>query len=146
MLLGIGLTLCGVISASVANIMQATKRAATLPIASLLAWGMLWGTVFDALFAWATVGPPVIELSFGYLGGVVYLGVAASAIAFMAYFNVIRMIGPGPAAYSSVIVPVIAMGISTVFEGYRWTVLAGVGAAFTMAGLVIALTARKPST
>ena len=145
-LLGIGLTLCGVISASVANVMQATKRAAALPMASLLAWGMLWGTLFDALFAWATVGPPVIEPSFTYLGGVIYLGIAASAIAFMAYFSVIRMIGPGPAAYSSVIVPVIAMGISTVFEGYRWTVLAGVGAALTMAGLVIALTARKPST
>ena len=145
-LLGIGLTLCGVISASVANVMQATKRAAALPIASLLAWGMLWGTAFNALLAWATVGPPNIEPSFTYIGGVLYLGIAASAIAFMAYFNVIRMIGPGPAAYSSVIVPVIAMGISTVFEGYRWTVLAGVGAALTMAGLVIALTARKPST
>ena len=145
-LLGIGLTLCGVMSASVANIMQATKRAKTLPIASLLAWGMLWGTLFNALLAWATVGPPNLEPSFTYVGGVIYLGVAASAIAFMAYFSVIRMIGPGPAAYSSVIVPVIAMGISTVFEGYRWTVLAGVGAALTMAGLVIALTARKPST
>ncbi|MEK6636897.1 MAG: DMT family transporter [Pseudomonadota bacterium] len=145
-LLGIGITMLGVLSASVANIMQATKRAATLPIASLLAWGMFWGTLFDALLAWATVGPPVIEPSFSYLGGVVYLGVAASAIAFMAYFSVIRMIGPGPAAYSSVIVPVIAMGISTVFEGYRWTLLAGAGGALAMAGLVIALTARKPST
>jgi drug/metabolite transporter (DMT)-like permease len=136
----------GVLSASVANVMQATKRAAALPMASLLAWGMLWGTLFDAVFAWVTVGPPVIEPTLPYLGGVVYLGVAASAIAFMAYFSVIRMIGPGPAAYSSVIVPVIAMGISTVFEGYRWTLLAGAGGALAMAGLVIALTARKPST
>ena len=145
-LFGIGLTMMGVLSASVANVMQATKRAAALPMASLLAWGMLWGTVFDAIFAWATVGPPVIEPTLPYIGGVVYLGVAASAIAFMAYFSVIRMIGPGPAAYSSVIVPVIAMGISTVFEGYRWTLLAGAGGALAIAGLVIALTARKPST
>jgi drug/metabolite transporter (DMT)-like permease len=145
-LLGIGLTMLGVLSASVANVMQATKRAAALPMASLLAWGMLWGTLFNAVLAFATVGPPVVEPSFTYLGGVLYLGIAASAIAFMAYFSVIRMIGPGPAAYSSVIVPVIAMGISTVFEGYRWTLLAGGGALLTMAGLVIALTARKPST
>jgi drug/metabolite transporter (DMT)-like permease len=145
-LLGIGLTMLGVLSASVANVMQATKRAAALPMASLLAWGMLWGTFFNAVLAFATVGPPLVEPSFTYLGGVLYLGIAASAIAFMAYFSVIRMIGPGPAAYSSVIVPVIAMGISTVFEGYRWTLLAGGGALLTMAGLVIALTARKPST
>jgi drug/metabolite transporter (DMT)-like permease len=145
-LLGIGLTMLGVLSASVANVMQATKRAAALPMASLLAWGMLWGTAFDAIFAWITVGPPVIEPTLPYLGGVVYLGVAASAVAFMAYFSLIRMIGPGPAAYSSVIIPIIAMGISTVFEGYRWTLLAGAGGALAMAGLVIALTARKPST
>ncbi len=145
-LFGIGLTMMGVLSASVANVMQATKRAAALPMASLLAWGMLWGTLFDAIFAWATVGPPVIEPTLPYIGGVVYLGVAASAIAFMAYFSVIRMIGPGPAAYSSVIIPIIAMGISTLFEGYRWTLLAGAGGALAMAGLVIALTARKPST
>jgi drug/metabolite transporter (DMT)-like permease len=145
-LLGIGLTMLGVLSASVANVMQATRRAAALPMASLLAWGMLWGTLFNAILAFATVGPPVVETSFTYLGGVLYLGIAASAIAFMAYFSVIRMIGPGPAAYSSVIVPMIAMGISTVFEGYRWTLLAGGGALLTMAGLVIALTARKPST
>jgi drug/metabolite transporter (DMT)-like permease len=145
-LLGIGLTMLGVLSASVANVMQATKRAAALPIASLLAWGMLWGTLCNAAFAWGTVGPPVIDPSWAYLGGVVYLGIAASAIAFMAYFSVIRMIGPGPAAYSSVIIPIIAMGISTVFEGYRWTLLAGAGGTLAIAGLVIALTARKPST
>lgn len=145
-LTGIGLTLLGVLSASVANVMQATKRAANLPIASLLTWGMLWGTLLDALIAWLTVGPPVIDTSFVYLGGVLYLGLAASAIAFMAYFKVIRMIGPGPAAYSSVIVPVIAMGISTIWEDYHWTLAAGAGGLLTLAGLVIALTARKPST
>lgn len=146
LLYGIGLTLLGVLSASVANVMQATKRAAALPMASLLAWGMFWGTLFDALLAWTTVGPPVIESDIGYLVGVLYLGIAASAIAFMAYFSVIRMIGPGPAAYSSVIVPVIAMAISTMFEDYRWTWLAGIGGALTLAGLIVALTARKPST
>ncbi len=49
------------------------------------------------------------------------------------------------AAYSSVIVPVIAMSLSTVFEGYRWSLLAGAGAAVTAAGLVIALKARRPN-
>lgn len=145
-LTGIGLTLLGVVSASIANVMQATKRAAALPIASLLAWSMLWGTAFNALIAALTVGPPTIETSLIYLGGVFYLGFAASAIAFMAYLKVIRMIGPGPAAYSSVIVPVIAMWISTIWEDYHWTLAAAAGGLLTLAGLVIALTARKPST
>jgi drug/metabolite transporter (DMT)-like permease len=145
-LTGIGLTLLGVLSASIANVMQATKRAAALPIASLLAWSMLWGTAVNALIAALTVGPPIIETSLIYLGGVFYLGFAASAVAFMAYLKVIRMIGPGPAAYSSVIVPVIAMGISTIWEDYHWTLAAAAGGLLTLGGLVIALTARKPST
>lgn len=142
--LGIGLTLAGVLSASSANILQATARAKTWSIASLLAWGMLWGMIANAVFAWATVGPPVIEMRPAYLAGVAYLGIMASAVAFMAYFSVIRMIGPGPAAYSGVITPVLAMLLSTLFEGYHWTLLAVTGGVLAMAGLVIALTARRP--
>jgi drug/metabolite transporter (DMT)-like permease len=116
-----------VFSASTANVLQATERAHRMPMASMLAWGMLWGSLIDAGWAWASVGPPVIEWSATYLGGVLYLGVAASAVAFMAYFSLIRLIGPGPAAYSGIITPVIAMALSTVFEDYRWTAIAAGG-------------------
>jgi len=58
---------------------------------------------------------------------------------------VLRVIGPAKAAYSSVIVPVIAMLLSTLFEGYRWSPLAAAGAALTGVGLVIALRARRPN-
>lgn len=141
---GIGLTLLGVLSASSANILQATRRAQEMPMASMLAWGMTWGTLANALWAWFSVGPPTIAWSAIYIGGVLYLGIAASAVAFMAYFSVIRMIGPGPAAYSGIITPVIAMVISTLFEHYHWTAIAAGGGALAMTGLVIALSARKP--
>jgi drug/metabolite transporter (DMT)-like permease len=142
--LGIGLTLCAVLSASVANVLQATPRARQMPMASMLAWGMLWGTLIDGAWAWLTTGPPVFDWSFTYVGGVLYLGLAASALAFMAYFKVIRLIGPGPAAYSSIITPVIAMAISTAFENYRWTAIATGGGLLALAGLSIALSARRP--
>jgi drug/metabolite transporter (DMT)-like permease len=143
-LLGIALTLCGVLSASVANVLQATPRAHQMPMATMLAWGMVWGALVDAIWAWTTVGPPVVDWSPIYVGGMLYLGIAASAVAFMAYFSVIRLIGPGPAAYSSVITPVIAMAISTLFEHYRWTAVAAGGGILAMAGLAIALSARSP--
>jgi drug/metabolite transporter (DMT)-like permease len=143
-LLGIGLTLLGVLSASSANILQATRRAQEMPMATMLAWGMTWGTLVNALWAWFSVGPPTIAWSATYIGGVLYLGIAASAVAFMAYFSVIRMIGPGPAAYSGIITPVIAMVISTLFEHYHWTAIAAGGGALAMTGLVIALSARRP--
>lgn len=144
-LTGVALTLCGVLSASSANVMQATPTAARYPMGAMLATAMLIGAGVDGLFALATVGAPVVEMRAGYWLGILYLGVFATALAFPLYFGVLRAIGPAKAAYSSVIVPVIAMCLSTLFEGYRWSGLAVAGALLAAAGLVIALRARRPN-
>jgi drug/metabolite transporter (DMT)-like permease len=144
--IGIGLTICGVLSASIANVMQATKLARNLPMASLLGWGMIIGAAIDASYAWMTSGPPIFEMRLGYVLGVAYLGIVASALAFTLYFGTIRQIGPAKAAYSSVIIPVLAMGFSTVLEGYHWTPLAMIGSGVALLGMLVALTAPKPST
>jgi drug/metabolite transporter (DMT)-like permease len=143
-LLGIGLTLIAVLSASVSNVMQASERLRHRPVAAMLAWGMLYGLLVDAAFAWFLHGPPVIETRPGYWFGLVYLGLFASALAFTIYFRLIRLIGPARSAYSSLLVPVIAMALSTVFEGYRWSALAAAGGALAMIGLVIALRSNRP--
>jgi drug/metabolite transporter (DMT)-like permease len=144
--LGTALTLLGVLSASVANIMQASERARALPMASMLAWAMLWGALVNAAIAWPTSGPPVLETRPTYLLGAAYLGVFASAIAFACYFRVIRAVGPAQAAWSSVITPVLAMVLSTLFEDYRWSWLAAGGGVLAFAGLLIALSAPRPAT
>lgn len=145
-ILGVVLTFAGVLSASVANVMQASKRAEGVAMPVMLGWGMLWGTLFNSVLALVTAGPPVIDMRIGYFAGVAYLGIFASAIAFSLYFKIIREIGPAKAAYSSVIIPILAMLISTVAEGYRWSALAIAGCVIALAGLVIALSARRPST
>ncbi|UZK68138.1 EamA family transporter [Sphingomonas sp. S1-29] len=144
-MIGIVITLCGVLSASVANIMQGTRTAKAYPMATMLGHAMLIGAAIDASFAWITTGPPVFDWSASYIAGVLYLGIVASAVAFTLYFGVLRIIGPAKAAYSGVIVPVIAMALSTAFEGYRWSWLAASGAAMALTGLVIALKARRPN-
>jgi len=143
-LLGIGITMLGVISASFANVLQATETAKRYPMGTMLAAAMLLGALIDAVIAWSFTGPPIVEWRPAYFLGVLYLGVVASAIAFTLYFGVLRIIGPAKAAYSSVLVPIIAMLLSTLFEGYRWSPLAISGAALAMIGLVIALRARRP--
>lgn len=136
-------TLAGVLSASSANIMQGSAFARSQTMTVMLAWAMIMGAAFNALFAFASAGPPVIEPSFVYLGGIVYLGVIASAVTFPLYFNIIRLVGPGQAAWSSVLIPIVAMGISTLFEGYRWAPLSIAGGAVALVGLAIAV-ARRP--
>lgn len=144
-LIGIGLALTGVLCASVANVMQATETSKAYPMATTIGWAMLLGAALDAGFAWATAGPPTVELRLGYFAGLAYLGVAGSAFAFSLYFGLIRAIGPAKAAYTSVLIPVIAMVFSTLFESYRWSWLAGGGALLVVAGLVLALRARRPN-
>jgi drug/metabolite transporter (DMT)-like permease len=142
-LIGTGFTLCAVASASVSNVVQANDAMKRLPVVPLLAWAMLIGAVFDAAYAWTLHGPPVVEMRASYLGGLLYLGIVGSVLTFPLYFNLIRSIGPGKAAYTSVLIPVIAMILSTLFEGYRWSTLAAAGAVCAMVGLVVAMKARK---
>ncbi|MDK2759837.1 MAG: DMT family transporter [Sphingopyxis sp.] len=141
---GMLLTLSGVLSASIANVMQGTSIARAQSMTVMIAWAMLFGTLADGAFAWVTTGAPMIEPTAAYIGGVLYLGVIASAVTFPLYFNIIRAVGPGQAAWSGVLIPIIAMGFSTAFEDYRWATLSIAGGVVAFVGLVIAVAKRPP--
>jgi drug/metabolite transporter (DMT)-like permease len=84
----------------------------------------------------------VISLAPGYLAGLAYLGIAASAVAFSLYYRLIRIVGAGAAAWNGVVVPVVALAISTMLEGFQWTGSAVAGVLLALLGLGIALKAR----
>ena len=138
-LAGIGLTLIGMVGASVANVVQARPEVRRFPLYALLAWSMASGALIDGSIAFAMTGPPVFDPRPGYWLGVLYLALLASVLTFSLYYPVVRRIGPGKAAYSSVLVPIIAMGFSTAFEDYRWTGLTIAGAVLALGGMVAAL-------
>jgi len=142
-LLGVGFSVIGLFSASAANVMQGMDIARRLPMVAMLAWAMLIGAGINALFAWVTTGPPVIEPRLTYLLGIGWLALAGSVVTFPLYFRLIQRLGAGRAAYTAVLIPVIAMLISTLVEGYRWTGLAAAGALLAVVGMVIALRAKK---
>ncbi len=141
--LGLLMACGGVLCASIANVMQASPRGRAMPLEGGLAWALGYGGIINFGLAWAMAGSPVFDWSFSYVAGLGYLSVVASAVAFSLYYSLIRDIGPGRAAYSGVVVPVVAMGLSTVFEGYLWSPLAVLGAGMALAGLVIALRGRE---
>jgi drug/metabolite transporter (DMT)-like permease len=142
---GIGLTLIGMLGASSANVLQARPEVRSFPLFSLLAWSMAAGAMIDAAIAFAMSGPPVLDWRPSYWLGLVYLALAASVLTFSLYYPVVRKIGPAKAAYSSVLVPIIAMGFSTWLENYRWTPLTVGGAVLALGGMVAALS-RSRST
>jgi len=145
-LLGVVFALIAMMCASVSNVIQANEVGQRLPMVSLLAWAMLYGTLCDAALAFTIAGPPVLPTDGGYWLGTAYLALFGSVVTFPLYYTLIRQLGAGRAAYNGVAVVVIAMLFSTALEGYRWSLLAGAGAVLAMAGLVVALSARKPST
>src|SRR4051812_31987190 len=118
---GIGLTLFGMLGAAIANVAQARPEMRRYPLFVLLAWSMAAGAIVDGLLAFAMAGPPQFDPRPSYWLGVLYLALLASVLTFSLYYPVVRRIGPAKAAYSSVLVPIIAMGFSTWLEDYRWT-------------------------
>lgn len=141
--LGIALTLMGLLGASISNVYQALESVRRHPLPVLLTWSMVIGAVIDALVALALNGAPRLDHRLGYWLGLTYLALVASVLAFSLYFPVVRRIGPGKAAYSSVLVPIVAMALSTAFEGYQWTLLAGAGATLAIGGMLLALGGRR---
>lgn len=144
-LAGLGLTLFGLLSASWANVYQALEKSRRQPLLAMLAWAMAIGALADGLFAISVAGPPTIDWSLDYWLGLIYLALAASVLCFSLYLPVVRKIGPGRAAYSSVLVPVIAMGLSTAFEDYRWSLLAAAGGLLALGGMLVALSGNRGS-
>jgi drug/metabolite transporter (DMT)-like permease len=140
---GIGLTLVGMLGASIANVVQARPEIRHYPLFGLLAWSMAAGALIDAAVALLFAGPPTIDLRPSYWAGLLYLALAASVLTFSLYYPVVRKIGPAKAAYSSVLVPVIAMGFSTWLEDYRWTPMTVTGAFLALGGMVGALSRSR---
>ncbi|MXO48128.1 EamA family transporter [Erythrobacter vulgaris] len=142
-LLGAALTVGGILAASAANIVQAMDGAKRMPLLTLLAWSMVVGVILNAGFAGVTQGPPQFDTRPEYTLGILYLGLLGSVVTFPLYYGLVRKVGAGTAAYSSVIVPIVAMVLSTLFEGFVWGMLPAAGAAITLIGMVVALRGRS---
>ena len=141
-LLGAGLTIGGILAASAANIVQAMDGAKRQPLLTLLAWSMVIGVLLNMGFALITAGPPQFDSRPAYSLGIIYLGLAGSVVTFPLYYGLVRKVGAGTAAYSSVIVPIVAMILSTLFEGFVWGPLPAAGAAITLIGMMVAMRGR----
>ena len=136
---GLAFTLLGMLGAAAAGVLQARPEVRRFPLFAVLAWAMATGALFNVMLALALAGPPSFEMRIGYWVGLLYLALPASVLTFSLYYPVVRRIGPAKASYSSVLVPLIAMGFSTWIEDYRWTPLTIAGALLALGGMLGAL-------
>ncbi|MFQ5982078.1 MAG: DMT family transporter [Woeseiaceae bacterium] len=139
-ILGLLMVMIGVVISSLGNMAAVVNTGRNLPVVAVNAHGMAWGTLLSALSA-AVLGRE-FNFSFepGYVWSLLFLAIFGSAIAFGCYLALLGRIGAARAAYTSVLFPVVALAISTVVEGYQWSVLAIVGVSLTLGGNWLALT------
>jgi drug/metabolite transporter (DMT)-like permease len=115
------------------------NQAARIPVLSGSAWGMAYGALTAAMVAVVLGVPWSIDLRAPYVISLVYLAVFGSVVAFGAYLTLLKELGSASASYVAVATPVVAMLLSTLFEGYRWTPVAAFGVVLAVAGNLLAL-------
>jgi drug/metabolite transporter (DMT)-like permease len=138
--LGIMLVIGSVISASLGNIVSARNQRHNLPVIQTNAFGMAYGAAFMLILAFFNGAPLTFDTSPSYIFSLLYLAIFGSVIAFGTYLTLLGRIGPDRAAYVTVLFPVIALILSTLFEGITWSLAQLGGVALVLLGNVIVLT------
>lgn len=128
--------------ASLGNMAAIRNMRRGLPIVRLNAWAMLYGSIALCAIAALRGQAFAVEWTPEYLGSLAYLALLGSAAAFGCYLLLIHRIGSARAAYAAVLFPVVALLLSTLYEGYSWSLEAGFGAILVLVGNAVALTGR----
>lgn len=139
-----GLVMCigGTLSFCLGNMLSADTQRRGIGVTPATAWGMVYGMIFLGAFSLLRGQSFAIEMSFNYIGSLIYLAVVASVIAFASYLTLLGRIGSARAGYATVLFPVVALTLSTIFEGYHWTPVAATGLLCVLGGNVMMLRAR----
>ena len=143
--LGLGLGLLAVLCACVGNVLTLTLTRRRLSLVPILAWSMGYGAVFLVGLSLSTGQGLHFDWRAPYVLSLIYLAMFGSVTAFVLYFKLMLRQGVARAALTGVVIPVIALLISALFEGWQPTVLAVVGMAVCLSSLALAIRASRPS-
>ncbi len=133
--LGIGATYL----ASLGNMASAWNQRHGVPVLEANALGMAYGAVFTLIVTLLIGAELRVQWTPAYLGSLFYLALIGSVVGFGCYLTLLGRIGADRAAYATVLFPIIALALSTVLEGYRWTPASLAGVVLILAGNVLVL-------
>jgi len=137
--LGLTFAICATLSASLGNIVAARNQRSGLPVLQSNTLGMTYGTIFTLLLVLFQGTELTFDPSASYIISLVYLALFGSVIAFGTYLTLLGRIGPGRAAYVTILYQIVALALSTIFEDLIWNLQAVFGVVLILAGNVIAL-------
>ncbi|PIB35975.1 hypothetical protein BFP72_11495 [Reichenbachiella sp. 5M10] len=142
-LLGSGIAMGSVLLASLGNIASAKNSASGIPVIQANAYGMMYGALMMALLALALGKEFTFEWTHEYVLSLLYLSIFGSITAFGFYLTLVGKIGADKAAYALVVIPIISILLSTLFEGYELTGYTWGGVLLIVLGNVFALRKKK---
>ncbi len=139
---GIGWAAFGTMMFSFGNMASRRNTALGVPPVTANAWGMGIGAI--ALLGLILVTGQQIVPPDGarYWGALIYLAVIGSVVGFTTYLLLVQRIGSAKAGYATVVFPIVALVLSTLFEGFEWTPTAFAGVALALLGNVIMFARR----
>ncbi len=114
------LSIVSTFMASLGNIISARHQQNNLPVIQTNAYGMAYGAGIIGVLSVASGKTFSFEMTLPYVGSLFYLSLFGTVIAFGCYLKLIGKIGADRAAYATMLFPIIALGISTFYEGYQW--------------------------
>ena len=140
--LGILLAFSACIFSALGNVTLERNR--HLPVAQINAFSMLYGAIFCFCYALFKGCPLVFDTSFSYIGSLFYLVFFGSVVAFGCYTRLINLLGAAQGGYPFVLIPLVSLLLSKIFEGIHWTPSTILGIVFISAGNVLIFIKKKP--
>ena len=132
-------SLLGASIASLGNMVSQAAQLKKIPVMPANAWGMLYGGLLNTGIA-LTLGRPFnFDLSPGYVISFLFLTVFGSVIAFACYLTLLGRIGPERSGYIVVMMPIVALILSALFEDLVLEAHILVGITLALAGNIVIL-------
>ncbi|MGF1625399.1 MAG: DMT family transporter [Alphaproteobacteria bacterium] len=144
-LVGLGLSLVATYSFSLGNVISSRSQTGGVPVTIANGFSMTYGAGLVAAYAAVVGSTPTLDVNPTYLGSLAYLILFGTIIGFYCYLTLLGRIGAARTAYTTVLIPLIALAVSAMFEGYQWTPVAAGGVLLVLAGNVLALRSRGPA-
>ncbi len=137
--LGAAFTLAAVLISTSGGLLAQRNHQRGLHGWPAMAWSMGYGGLASLLVALALGREYTIDLGAPYLLSLLYLALLGTVITFAGWLTLVGRIGAARASYVGVMAPVVALFVSTIFEGFAWHPLTATGVAVSIAGNVLVL-------